>query len=133
MGRPLVAARRRSSRGLSVMEAICAIAILVVIATAATLGGRSQLRHIGARFDELAALTQASSRIEALDAWDHPLVDGDTEFQVDARALPKAHGRQVIQVLEQPGLFKVTVCVRYGADLQRSVELTTYMAREVGP
>ena len=128
----VVADRRGGRRGLSVMEAICAMAIMVVIATAAAFGGRGQLRQVGARFDELAALTQASSRIEALSAWNHPLVEGATEFEVDPQALPDARGRQIIAVIE-PGLFEVIVRVEFGADLTRSVKLTTYMAREVGP
>jgi hypothetical protein len=119
----------RSSRGLSIMEALCAMAILVVLATAASLGGRGQLRHVGQRFDELAALHLASSRIEALDAWDHPLVVGETEFDIDPRSLPAARGRQRIEQVE-PGLFEVTIRVEYGTDRARSVELVTWMARE---
>jgi prepilin-type N-terminal cleavage/methylation domain-containing protein len=128
----LVAHRRRRSRGFSVMEALCAMAILVVLATAASLGGRGQLRHVGDRFDELAALNLASSRIEAIDAWDHPLVEGETEFDVDPQSLPSAQGRQKIGEIE-PGLFEITIRVEYGPDQARSVELTTWMAREVGP
>ena len=108
------------------------MAILVVIATAASFGGRGQLRQVGARFDELAALTQASSRIEALDAWDHPLVEGDTAFDVDPQALPGGRGRQSIDVVE-PGLYRLVVRVEYGLNHGRVVELTTFMAREVGP
>ena len=128
----LVAHRRPASRGFSVMEALCAMAILVVLATAASLGGRGQLRHVGDRFDELAALNLASSRLEALDAWAHPLVEGETEFDVDPQSLPAARGRQRIEK-DDPGLFKVTIRIEYGPDQARSIELTTLMAREVGP
>ena len=119
----------RRGRGFTLIEAICAMAILVVLATAAALGGHGQLVQIGDSFDEMVALRQASGRLANVAASCSQLAAGDSTFVIDQKVLPGARGFQAVRPAETSvGLFEVVVRVEYGRG--RRVELGTLMIRE---
>ncbi|MHC4933110.1 MAG: type IV pilus modification PilV family protein [Planctomycetota bacterium] len=107
-------------RGFTLMEVICAFAVLVVISTAAVVGGRGHLAGIGRSYDELAASRQAASHLERIEQ----IEVGETTFPVDPEVLLDATGRRIVRELA-PGLFEVTVTVEWGESGR--FELTTLM------
>jgi prepilin-type N-terminal cleavage/methylation domain-containing protein len=115
----------RRERGFTVIELVCAMAVLTILASAALLGTRAHLVEIGRSLDELAASRAASGRLEALSAPGVALEPGEHAFPVD---LPGAEGTEVVTRL-RPGLDEVTVTVRAGPH-GPVVSLTTLVASE---
>jgi hypothetical protein len=105
------------------MEVICAFAVLVVISTAAVVGGRGHLAGIGRSYDELAASRQAANHLERLEQ----IEVGETNFPVDPEVLLDATGRRVVRELS-PGLFEVTVTIEWSKSGR--FELTTWVEQQ---
>lgn len=114
-------------RGFTFMELCCAMAVFIVIATGAVVGGRVHFALLAQSFDRTAAERQAASRLEQLGST-ATLAEGESEFEAATPALPSARGTQTVRALE-PGLYEVTVRVQWQKDV-KPVEVTTLMARE---
>ncbi len=114
-------------RGFTFMELCCAMAVFIVIATGAVVGGRAHFTLIGQSFDRTVAERQAASRLEQVGSA-ATLAEGESEFEAATPALPAARGLQTVRMLE-PGLYEVTVRVQWREGV-KPVELTTLMARE---
>ena len=112
-------------RGHTVIEAVIALAVITIVASAVLVGEGAQLRGVKQSFDELAASRAAAGRLDELSLPGAKLATGETLFPVD---LPGAHGVQRVRRLEE-GLFEVTVVV-HGA--QGKFELTSLIAEERG-
>jgi len=110
-------------RGFTLMEVICAFAVLVVISTAAVVGGRGHLAGIGRSYDELAASRQAASHLERMEQ----VEVGETTFPVDPEVLLDATGRRVVREVS-PGLCEVTVTIEWGKSGR--LELTTLVEQK---
>ena len=112
------------ARGYTLIEVVCAMAVLTIVSTAVLTGERGQLAGVRQSVDDLAASRAAAARLEEYHASDPLLITGRRVFPV---GLAGCRGIEEVRRVTS-GLFEVTVTVRRGdADLAR---LTTLVATE---
>lgn len=119
---------RRRCAGLTLLETLCALAILTVVAGSAVLGEQLHLRAVADAHRELCALEEAESELEA--ARLAPPPPGSTERALDAAPLSGAHLVRTVRALDD-GELAVDVRVTWGAE-RRDVTLSTRVAATAG-
>ena len=105
----------RRAAGFTIMELVCAFAVLSILVSVGFLGSASKLGQVRRPYQETVALQAASGCLERLQADRRPLRVGTTEFQLSAaarRALAGAQGIAEVRRLES-GLYEVSAQVQW--------------------
>lgn len=120
-----------SRRGMSLIEAVCALVLLHVAAAALLVASLAHFQAVGSNFELLQAQRAAAAVLESHLAGARPCQIGQRELPEDTPAeLPEAHLQEEIQELE-PGLFRVQVQISWqSAGRPQSLQLVTLLARE---
>ena len=116
---------KASTRGISVLECIVALAILTILATAAMDGVNAHARTTRLAQDSMRARLAASSRLESFPR--REIAAGQRSFATGAADL--RGDEEVVEV--SPGLFEVRVRVRATSGARAS--LATRIAAEGPP
>jgi len=116
--------------GYTLIEVVCAFAVLSVLAITIYLGEAGQLRTVGRSFQDTAAAHLVAGRLEEVMADDTVPPVGETVFEIEQNErLHSARGVQVVREV-QPGLFEVTAEVRWiERDKPREYAMSTMIAR----
>jgi hypothetical protein len=115
-------------RGVTLLELVIALGVVVVLGGAATTGVQAHRVAVARAWSRLEASRAASSRLESIRGEVVPLEAGTTPFAPSMRG---AEGRQRVREVA-PGLHEVAVEVRHPDDGVH-VTLTTLVAREARP
>ena len=124
-----------SAAGFTMMELVCAFAVLSILVSVGFLGAANKLGHVRRCYQETLALQAASGRLEQLQADPKPLQTGVTDFPLPPTARKMLAGGVAIQSVKQleTGLYEVEATVRWwpsGAIAPVTATLKTLVVRE---
>jgi type II secretory pathway pseudopilin PulG len=111
----MVSRQTAAVAGFTIMELVCAFAVLSILISAGFLGAASKLGNVRRAYQETVALQAASGWLEQLQADRGPLRIGTTEFALSPAAqktLAGAQGTSEVRRLE-PGLYEVSAQVQW--------------------
>ncbi|MHC5071570.1 MAG: type IV pilus modification PilV family protein [Planctomycetota bacterium] len=121
--------------GFTMMELVCAFAVLSILVSVGFLGAANKLDHVRRSYQETQALQAASGWLEQLQVEHLPLRTGVSGFllpQSAQKALADAEGVQSVRQLE-PGLYEVVATVKWSPVSGRApvtISLKTLVLRE---
>ena len=105
----------RREAGFTMMELVCAFAVLSILVSVGFLGSASKLGQVRRSYQETVALQAASGCLERLQADRRPLRVGTTEFPLSPAAQEALAGAQGIAEVRrlEPGIYEVSAQVQW--------------------